>query len=149
MEPIALNNLIRSRAHRILKSFERYQNLEDQDIAVLIENGLQLQTGEELIGMYKNHDDNFSETIVITTLGLHVFFDEWDLVEYSQINKVSIPLNYSKDKFLADRILVQLKHGSEIEIPVTGEHGKLRDAWEFLRFLQRVQKDFQHNKLKP
>jgi hypothetical protein len=98
---------------------------------------LKLGAGENPIGVYDNHTGSMQERILITNKGVYIYRENgWDSIRYEEIDSVGTP--ESKD---VEGLTVRFVDGSSTEIPVRGKRGKFRDAFEFLRFLNRVAVD--------
>jgi hypothetical protein len=98
---------------------------------------IHLQDGEILIGFYDDSSKGNENNIVVTSLGLYVNNpDEPDFIDYRTIEQVEIPKNGEKSKL--DYFVVRLNDGQTKNIPVTGGHDRLRDVFEFIRFVDRV-----------
>jgi hypothetical protein len=132
---------VQSRAHRILKQLSAYEDWTDAtpDVA------FRLHDEENLIGVYHNSSKKSEENILITDRRLifrdvHLSFDE--------ITSCDIPGTGSQEKQNADRVTVTLGKGRTVDLPITGGTERFRDAFSFLRFLDRVVADrkqqFQH-----
>ncbi len=99
------------------------------------EPDLDLQRDEAVLGAYKNRPDRVT-WLFFTTQGVrYQTGGKWPLVPYREI--AAAPL-VSKDR---RSVLVQLQDGRAIELPVEGGEGRLRDALEVMRFLNRVADD--------
>ncbi|MCP4602193.1 MAG: hypothetical protein GY847_17035, partial [Proteobacteria bacterium] len=57
---------VASRAHRALGRLERYAPWGTKATHTSIVDQLELQKGEELIGVYHNHDDSTRDAFVVT-----------------------------------------------------------------------------------
>lgn len=101
-----------------------------------------LLPGEEVIGIYRNGSPANSEDILVTSEGLRLGMPRtWDLVPYARLAEVILP--HAEDKDVVDTLRLRLTDGEMRELPVHGRTARFRDAWEFLRFLQRVIADTQ------
>lgn len=130
---------VKSRAHRILKPLVNYHDMTAKAISppFWIQDVI-FQRGEDCVGIYENHPGRKEEAIVITTLGLHIFRnEEWQYISYDQIESVKTPT----DKRVADQLEIQLHDNNVASVPIKGGQNNLRDAFSFLRFLDRVVRD--------
>jgi hypothetical protein len=128
---------VRSRAHRILAKLETFQVLDRHESSDLVPGWL---PGEEAIGRYRNHTGTPDDDLLVTTMGVRTRSGgTWPLVPFSSIEHVALP--HSEDKEVVDSLRLRLRDGRRVELPVRGGSGKFRDAWEFLRFLNRVMTD--------
>jgi hypothetical protein len=104
---------------------------------------IQLQPGENLIGIYRNSLEDLKDSIAVTDLGIHIYRSScWEYVGYTQMESIAIP----EEKQEADFLLVSLTNGRATNVPIRGGQGRFRDAFEFLRFLDRVIQDIQKEK---
>lgn len=132
---------VKSRAVRILGHLRNYRDLTSgtKDIPAWAMK-LHLQEGEELIGVYLNRPEDVEESIVVTTKGLYVDRNgRWEFVGYAEIKFIETPA----DKQTVDRLRLHLWNGRVTEIPVRGSYDRFKDAFEFLRFLDRVISDLE------
>jgi len=98
-----------------------------------------LGEGESLIGLYQNEVGQKDKSIVISTTGLHLFFqNKVRLLAYKDIEKLDFA-SHDIALMKADpskRILViHLKSGEKVDLPILGmrEHGAdLPSFWSFL-----------------
>lgn len=135
-----LEESIQSRAYRTLRKMASYRSLQN-DTPDYFEKDL-LRVKEKLVGAYENVPGERQESIVLTTLGFHVFLNsQWQSIDYGQIVDVEPLFNISKDKRSVYNLIVHTPE-RDITIPVRGGQGGFRDAWEFLRFLNRVSESF-------
>lgn len=134
-----MKELITTRAHRILKRLPHYRSVVDSsDSMPSYTKELLIATGEVLIGVYENLPGENTESIAITDRGLHAFLNrKWEFIAYEQIDRIETP----SSKEGVEELIVHLLSGSVSRIPVRGGHGQFRDAFEFLRFLDRVISD--------
>ena len=83
-----LVQLIEARAHRALRRLANYHTTSDEvdDLPTYIEM-LLLRGSEKVLGVYKNSPQEQHESVVVTTLGLHIHTNgEWQIVDYAQID---------------------------------------------------------------
>src|SRR5258708_39387179 len=134
-----MKNLIASRAHRILKRLGSYSDVADNTDRT--PPGLEqqeVQTDERLLGWYALSRGDTRDGFAVTTKGLRIFDGNgFHLIGYDQILLVAAP----GPKTSVDHLTVELKNGTVVELSVSGGRGRLRDAWEVLRFLKRVTED--------
>lgn len=127
---------IRSRAHRVLENLSNYRGISDSSEPHLLSQA-SFSPKEDILGIYENSPGAWQEAIIISDEGLRIFLNAgWHFIPYADMCAVDVP--EAKDKQTVDLLLIRLVSGSTIELPVRGGRGKLRDVWEFLRFLQRV-----------
>jgi hypothetical protein len=135
---------VASRARRILKHLNSYREVSESSLN--LPSGLRevpLREGETILGIYANSLSMLEESIVVTNLGLHVYrHTQWESIDYSQIRSIETP----PDKYETTQLMIQLQSDRVTNIPIRGGEGRFRDAFEFLRFLDRVTHDLQHNR---
>lgn len=101
----------------------------------------EFRSGEEMIGAYRDMVGS-GDHVVVTSVGLHVWSpDGWRMIPYRNIGEVVVP--HSEDSDLVETLYLRMRDGSKHGIPIRGGTGRFRDAWEFLRFLQRVVRDLE------
>jgi hypothetical protein len=134
-----MNERVIARAHRILKRLPRYRSVVGTAGPMLPwVQELSLPTGEVLIGVYENVPGEPTESIAITDRGLHVFRNgTWEFVGYEQIDRIETP----SGKAGVEELVVHLLSGKVSRIPVRGGRERFHDAFEVLRFLDRVISD--------
>ncbi len=91
----------------------------------------------ELIGIYENKKGGAEDAVVIGSDGLLVLGKESSEVLYGNIADTTIGGEPGFEKLEADRIVVTLKDGQVVEVPVRGGEGRFRDVYEFTTFLRR------------
>jgi len=79
--------------------------------------------------------ENFSEKIYVSELGLN--FNGVDIL-YENIVKATCLVG---DEVLLDGVMVSLKGGGGIKIPISGHDANWYDAHAFVRFLMRTVED--------
>ncbi len=130
--------LVTSRVHRILKDLKLFRAIDMQNL----DSSVRLRPSENVLGLYENNKSERKDALLITTHAIHILCEKGEkVVDFREINKVETPP--SKEPPL-EELTVQLKSGEQIKIPVRGGKENVRDAWEFLRFLIRVQSDAQN-----
>lgn len=136
---------VKSRAHRILKPLASYRDLTGQPLNVPCwAADVPVKNGEVCYGVYENSPCKANESIAVTNLGIHVCRNKQsEFIAYSQIASVSAP----PEKQTASELSIHLLSGQVISLPVRGGEGRFRDAFEFLRFLDRVTHDLRRNPL--
>ncbi len=136
-----IDELIKSRAHRILKSFSNYHSFgESASDSSASLAGYSLEEDEHPLGIYENAPDNHSDNILVTTRGLHLLQEPQEqFIQYLEIDRIEV----TQPKQLADSVVLHLRSGNVSEISIKGGRGNLRDVWEFVRYLRRVMEDVQ------
>lgn len=134
---------VRVRAHRTLRHLAAFELLRSDGVANLAHTpASSLLPGEEVIGLYRNGSPENSEDILVTSEGLRLGMPRTgELVPYAGLAEVVLP--HAEDKEVVDALRLRLTDGQVRELPVRGGTAQFRDAWEFLRFLQRVIADTQ------
>ncbi len=131
---------VRSRASRILRRLTAYRDLTAQspDHPPWIHE-VPVQPGEQRLGVYENVPGSAEKSVVVTTLGLYVRRGErWEFVRFEDIEAVVAP--HQKTEVAELALMHRDRHVTLM--PITGGHGRFREAWEFLRFMDRVLEDF-------
>jgi hypothetical protein len=128
---------VESRVNRILKYIDKYFNYsENKNLINEIITSLSLADNEKIIGFYQNNIDIYDELIIITNLGLHLIIDKKDnTILYNKIKETITPPEKTNVKGLH----ILLIDGEKIWLPINGVvRNKLYDAFEFIRFIDRV-----------
>lgn len=131
---------VRSRAHRILKPMLRFRDFSDgSESSSTLPGGPILSASEEAIGIYANDESGRLDDILFTTEGLYLQGDQsWLRVFYADMDR-TVPPSSKKE---VTGLGILLRDGTEIWLPVRGStDGKFYDAFEILRFLDRVVDD--------
>jgi hypothetical protein len=108
-----------------------------------------LRPGETPLGIYENAPGQVDNCAVITTAGLHVYAaGDWEFAAYDSIRGVRPipPVEHSQDKLVVSALALDLLDGSTLDLPIYGGDERHRDAWEVMRFIDRVTHDVQHPK---
>jgi hypothetical protein len=101
-------------------------------------SGLPLAQGEAPLGIYLNDQPSTKDAIVITTASLILGEEDgWRTVPYTSIARVLTP----DSKTDVHGLHLALDDGKTIWLPVRGGTEKTFDAFEFLRFINRVLED--------
>jgi len=137
---------VRSRVHRILKQMPNFRYLpEGSAAAPEICAGLTLGRSEEALGIYVNDVSTpSSEALLVTTENLYLHQDRsWLRVPYLSIERTIPPPSKSE----VTGFTVLLRDGTKIWLPVRGvRNDRFYDAFEILRFIDRVKEDVASNK---
>jgi hypothetical protein len=97
-----------------------------------------LKEGEDCYGVYESLPAEADEAVVVTNLGLHIRRErKWEFIDYRQIKEVDIV----SPKETVDELLVRLTTHESVLLPIRGGKGRFRDAFEFMRFIDRVTSD--------
>jgi hypothetical protein len=128
-----------SRAHRILRCLQSFQpasaiDFSNIDTPVLLPD-------ESWLGIYWNACGQIEGSLLFSDRRLCVFRSgKWAGVDYLSIRDVLLPGQKQEADGLS--ILYDWRDGSrQIDVPVRGGQGKLRGAFEVMRFLNRVRED--------
>src|SRR5438445_13879468 len=134
-----MTDLMAPRAHRILKHLASYEEVTDNsDRTSPAVEQLRLQTNERLLGCDGRSSEDSPDVFAVTSRGLHIRNGvTFCFIGYEQILSANAP----GPKTNVDHVTVELRDGSAVHLPVKGGRGRLRDAWEVLRFLRRVTED--------
>lgn len=133
------DELIRSRVHRILRKAQGFLLLDAKshpDIVNKLE--IKLNPEEEVLGLYQNSPIDLQQNIMITNKGIHTFTDHWIFIAYEAMNRVKVLIPEGTEKRDAKEIIIPLKTGGEIIVPIRGGRNNTRDVWSVDRFLVRV-----------
>jgi|WetSurMetagenome_2_1015567.scaffolds.fasta_scaffold602144_2 hypothetical protein len=135
------NRMVFSRTHRILNHLSNFHKFEESTSQMLSKlNEIHLQEEEIIIGFYENNSLKMDENIIVTNLGLHIFYpNEKEFISYQSIIEVEIPRDMEKTKL--DHLIVHLNKGQVKTILISGGHDRFRDVYEFVRFIDRVKDD--------
>lgn len=129
---------VASRVKRTLHRMSRFHLVGSEDLPLL--PNFTLLEDERAIGAYLNNPKSLRSAIVVTDLSLiYESKNSWIAIPYASIAKVMTP-----DRKLEVRELqLLLRDGSAFTIPICGGTSRTSDAFEFLRFLNRVLADRQ------
>jgi hypothetical protein len=136
---------VKTRVARILKPLLNFRPIKAGSLAVSPSlPAFVLKEGEECYGVYENLPAEAYETVAVTNLGLHVLRKKkWQFVDYRQIRKVDLV----SPKRNVSELLVRLTNQESVLLPIRGGKGRFRDAFEFMRFIDRVTSDLRAKKL--
>jgi len=129
-----------SRAHRILNKLSNYRDLSEHGkLPIGLPPVPTVSPSEQMIGMYVTDPTSYLDTIIFTDSGLYLFRDDaWMRILYSDIDHVVFP----QYKTEVTGLTIVCRSGSAFWLPVKGSKaGKFYDAFEILRFLDRVNSD--------
>lgn len=127
-----------SRAHRILKNMQRYTDLTE-NVHSSLKKQINLNEDDEFIGIYKNIKNSLNKSVVVTKQGIYLNeSNKWKFIKYREIKNQDVDW---KNKRSVDNILLTLENGQHLRLPIIGGDDKYRDAFEFLRYLDRVVED--------
>jgi hypothetical protein len=137
---------VRSRVHRILRRMPNFTYLPEGSAALPeICAGLTLSPSEEALGIYVNDVSTSSrEALLVTTENLYLDRNRsWLRVPYLSIDRTIPPPSKSE----VTGFTVLLRDSTEIWLPVSGvKNDRFYDAFEILRFIDRVKEDFASKK---
>jgi hypothetical protein len=141
-------NTVKSRAGRILRGLARYRELpEAGDWLQRWPRSPRLRPGETPLGVYENTPGQMDNCVLVTSSGLHVHSaGEWAYAAYDLIKDVRAvpPVEYPWDKLAVSGLALDLYDGRTLDLQISGGNERSRDAWEVMRFLDRVTQDVQH-----
>ncbi len=125
-------------AHRILNSIPSYKKFGDANDWPL---KLSSQYLGDPIGRYRNSE--FADDVIgIFTNGL-VWFEGDNLVELRFSDISELMLVNGKE---SEGLLLKIRDGRQLQLPVNGQRGRFFDSMEMLRFLDRVIQDLHEQK---
>ncbi len=130
---------VKTRVTRILKPLVNFRTIKDGSLPVFPSlPELAFKEGEDCYGVYENLSAEADEAVVVTNLGLHFCREQkWEFIDYRQIKEVEI----ASPKETVDELLVHLTNQESVLLPIRGGKGRFRDAFEFMRFIDRVTSD--------
>lgn len=149
---------VATRARTYLADSSHYLELSASD--TIWSACISLSDDESLIGVYRNFPEDLEQSIVITSIGLHYICDSTSkFVDYENLLEAS-PISHDKNFMLnnpeARKLLLKLKSGEELEIPVIGlRGGGAADIASFQSFLRgaiqtkRIEREKAANKNLP
>ena len=130
---------VKTRVKRILEPLVNFRTIEDGSLPVFPSLPVPaFKEGEDCYGVYENPSAEADEPVVVTNLGLHLRREQkWEFIDYRQIKEVDI----ISPKETVDELLVRLTNQESVLLPIRGGKGRFRDAFEFMRFINRVKSD--------
>ena len=130
---------VKTRVARILRPLSNFRTIEAGSLPVFPSLPvLAFKEGEDCYGVYENLPAEPDEAVVVTNLGLHVRREQkWEFIDYRQIKEVDI----IAQKETVGELLVRLRNQESVLLPIRGGKGRFRDAFEFMRFIDRVTSD--------
>lgn len=127
---------VSSRVHRILRPLTHFQYFGPEGPPVPEE--LPLMKEESLIGAYLNDPPSLRNAVIVTNFSLLLeSHGAWAPIHYSSVSRVVSPTSKEGVRYL-DLVLAD---GSTARVPIHGGTERTSDAFEFLRFLDRVLED--------
>lgn len=116
------------RAHRILKAMDRYIDFEPGKVPDYV-------TPKTChIGVYENEPGSAENAILVTLEGIELMGENGCKILFAEMERVEVPAG---DKLSVDYLNVHIAHSdTPVIVPVTGQKGRTRDAFEFMRFLK-------------
>jgi hypothetical protein len=131
---------IESRVHRILRPLVTFKVLgEWSQLQQLVETPSPLSDNETLFGVYENYPGLLDKIIVVTDVGMYLRErGGWFGVRYADIVKAECG---KTGKSETSEIILFLSSGLQKSLPIHGGTDRFRDAFEVVRFLDRVAKD--------
>jgi hypothetical protein len=128
---------VTSRVWRILRPISRFRYFNETDNPA--PKNIPLQATEHPIGAYMNEPDSFKESVIVTDLSLILEHEStWVPIPYAAIDRPMTP----EAKVNVRGLSVLLRNGATVQIRLGGTP-PFSDAFEFLRFLNRVLADRQ------
>lgn len=119
-----------SRAHRILTGIRSYTAQEKG--GEIPGEFSEVHLGESL-GYYEDRNSGFGKIVFFSEGMVWKFRSELINLRYSDVVRVSIP-----DGKESQGIIIEIRSGDKVTLPITGRNGKFFDSMEVLRFLDRV-----------
>ena len=130
------SQLVARRATRILGRLPKFRQepLSDEVNALLGSAGL--KPSEKVFGFYGNDDSSMRETVFVTSLRVLIYSTGWRSAWYDEIASVPAP-----SKAAANGLEIIQTNGRTVFVPFRGSHGRFRDAFVLLEFLNWVKRD--------
>ncbi len=128
---------ISTRANKYLSGSQHYKSLE-QTAGDWFDR-ISPSATEVLIGVYQNIFGQLQNSIVITTMGIHLISSSSiDFIAYDEIKAITA-ISHDKKTVLDNpdmrKLLLTLRSGRIIELPVIGSKGRGLDMTSFHSFL--------------
>lgn len=125
--------------HHLTRSapFMRYFRLLDDLAQIpLVRVPPPLKPGEAVLGVYENEPGSDRDMIVVTDHGMHLRVEGgWTPIAYDTIERVNVDMVLPKMQ--THRIMIALRDGEIVDLPIRGGDGRFRDVFAFHRFLRR------------
>ena len=131
------------RASRVLGVLEAYRDLTAGQWSANAPALPSFSDGEQLIGAYSNDWEKNSELVLFTTKSICVLFNDrkWYVIKFEDIERTIAPNGKENVKGFS----LLLRDQSRIWLPIGGSRaGRFFDAFEVLRFVDRVLADAQN-----
>ncbi|MBT4879427.1 MAG: hypothetical protein HON43_00425 [Alphaproteobacteria bacterium] len=124
------------RARKILGPFSSFEVLDE--LPGYLEGKVDPGIIGSFAGIYRNTPGTIEDSVVVGRKGVQVIRkDSSDIVFYEEVKDIK-PFLPGEGKLKYECLEVVLKSNEEISIPIRNGDGKLRDAFEFLRFMRRA-----------
>ena len=140
---IPFSDMVVSRAHRILYSLESFNPSSENPPPVAISDD------ETFIGSLRGARTGYQQLLVTDLAVYGVAQDSTVRIPYARIIGAALkgpevvdssPSTFKSD---ADVLAITLTTGQKVNLPVSGNKGRFRDIFEFLRFINRVVSDYE------
>lgn len=126
--------------HRIKKNLHGLYGFERLDTGEreYWSEQLGLLSGDQICGLYRNSSDCDTELLLVTLDGLYIKSgDEWEFLGYRDMQSIKAPSKEPKDR----ELLIGLKSGKRLRLPITGGRDRFKDVYGFVRFLRSAPGD--------
>jgi hypothetical protein len=145
MTAFTFEEIIRSRAHRILWRRGRDPNLltADQETGYryALLHDVHIER-DHIFGVYENVPDSSEDAILFAVYGIYWLGEIVQFIRYDQIqHTTAVCLNREFEKTSVDTLKITMNSGEELFVPARGGDGRFRDAWELMRFMLRAVSD--------
>lgn len=140
MQPFKFDELLKSRAHRILKQLARYQSCVDG--ACITPDEFLLKANDQLIGIYQNSSTDRRANIYITLNGITFYRDGWQYLAYAEMLKEKVSLASPGEKRSADTLVFHKSSGAATAIQFVSSKADYADVWQVSCFFSRVIADY-------
>jgi len=125
---------IEFRARKILSPLFQFENFEEKDASAWA-GRLGARDDEILCGIYRNEAGDTPESVVVSSKGMHLLDGlTHEFIPYDSIKAIGTPTKATEDRTLH----IQLVDARRFTITISGRLGRMKDIFEFLRFLRRV-----------
>jgi hypothetical protein len=124
---------VESRANRIFRTMDLYASAD----AHLGSKWISASPVGKIFGRYENDTEDF---VYIGENGILIAeAKQYTPVFYRELERVEV----LGEKTEAERGLLRLHDGRTVPVRIAGGHGRIRDIWEFVRFLNRARSEAQ------
>ena len=135
------NSTVKIRAGRILSRLSHYRRYDAGEAPAALVQLLSKAEGQ-CLGYYSNDSNRAEDLVAVTEVGLcWQGRGEPAFVRYTDIEAAKVHLTKADDLVSADGLSFVLSSGGNAFVTILGGTDKFKDAFEFLRFVDRVRED--------